>query len=53
MSKSTKRLPHNFDDDFENVDEETPVEMNKKQKLKERRLAKFDKIWKQDDEIIS
>jgi hypothetical protein len=52
MSKSTKIHPHDFDDDYEEEDVETPAEIKKRQKLQERRNAKFDKIWDQED-IIS
>jgi len=54
MSKSIKRFPDDYADlYYEVVDDETPAEMKKKQKLKERRLAKFEKMWKQEDDIVS
>lgn len=50
MSKSTKALRLNFDDDYDD-NEETTQEKKKRQKLQERRLAKFEKSWQQEDAI--
>ncbi len=51
MSKSIKIHSRDFDE--EDDEEESPTERKKREKLQNRRLAKFEKVWHQEDIIDS